>query len=272
MFIALLVYFLSSVMCINKALLINCSWQYGNYRHFSNFIALQSALEANGFSPSDISVFSKQDLLTDRRMRNPNIQTDQCTLVEGVDYTAKRRHSSYFDILNMISGKDSIFLDADSSTNLLIYITGHGGDGFIKYCNRKYFYTRDLTDALIRLQEIRKLGKVLFISDTCQADTLLDKERLPSNVTFLSTSLKGESSQSAAFSEELNIFPIDIFAMNLHEIISQKRIKKKESLSETIQKRMPLSLIKSTVSFTGPDISLNDFIVQNEKREASLYL
>lgn len=260
------------VLSINKAILINCSWHYENYRHFSNCIALQSALESNGFLPSDISVFSKQDLLKDKRMREPEIKTDYCTLVKMVDYTPKFRNTSYFDILNMIAGKDSVMIGADSTTNLLIYLTGHGGDGFIKYCNRKYLYTRDITDALISLQRIRKLNRVLFIADTCQADTLVDKKRLPNNVTFLSTSLKGESSHSASFSESLNVFPIDLFAMKLYEIITQNKVQKDDTLSEIVERAMPVDTVQSTVSVTGPDVFLHDFIFQNSQISHSLYL
>ncbi|KAH9386528.1 GPI-anchor transamidase subunit K [Nematocida major] len=270
MFIGLL--FLCAALCNNKAILIDCSWQYENYRHFANVVSLQSALEGNGFLPSDISVYFKADLLSDKRMREPCIKTDYFTLVKGKDYTPIARSKSYFEILNMISGQDSILLGADSSTNLLIYITGHGGDGFIKYCNRKYFYTDDLTDALVRLQRVRKLKSVLFIADTCQADTLIDKTRLPSNITFMSTSLKGESSQSTTFSASLNVFPIDLFLMHLHRLIKEQKIREAEPLSTILEREMPVSLVKSTVSFTGPDVFLHDFITQKSSAEGSMYL
>ncbi|KAI5189722.1 GPI-anchor transamidase subunit K [Nematocida minor] len=263
---------MGAVFCTNKAILINCSWQYENYRHFANVIALQSALEKNGFASDDISVYLKQDLLNDKRMRDQNIETDYFTLVKGVDYTPKQRNTSYFEILNMIGGKDPVLLGADSATNLLIYITGHGGDGFIKYCNRKYFYTDDITDALVSLQKMRKLNRILFIADTCQADTLLDKSRLPDNVTFVSTSLKGESSHSTIFSQALNVFPIDLFVMHLYRLINAGKVEKEETFSKLVEREMPNDLIKSTITVSGPDVPLHDFIFQNSEKSFSLFL
>ncbi|KAI5187338.1 GPI-anchor transamidase subunit K [Nematocida sp. AWRm78] len=264
MLLSFILIFIYSVSCSNKAILINCSWQYENYRHFSNVIALQSILESNGFTPKDISVFSKQDLLDDKRMREKHIKTDYFTLEKNKNYTPISRNTSYFDILNMISGNDSILLNTNEHTNLLIYITGHGGNGFIKYCNRTYLYKNDITDALINLQRIRKLKSVLFIADTCQADTLIDKSRLPENVTFVSTSLKGESSHSTTFSERLNVFPIDLFIMHLYKIHQEKRIFNGVALSEFIKSEFPEELVKSTVTFTGPDVNLYDFVFQRK--------
>ncbi|OAG29664.1 phosphatidylinositol glycan, class K [Nematocida displodere] len=244
------------VACRNKAILINCSWQYENYRHFSNVRALQSILQGHGYAAEDIAVFMKQDLLADKRNTMEKLCIGDSLLEEGKDYTPKRRSSSYFDILNLISGDDPVMLGADGTTNLLIYLTGHGGDGFIKYCNRKYYYTDDLTDALIRLQAVRPLNKVFFISDTCQADTLIDASRLPPNVSVLSTSLKGESSHSANFNNDLNIYPIDLFAMSMYKLAQ----KGSNLLLSDLPKVLPPSTLLSTLSLHGPDAHLNDFL------------
>ncbi|KAI5181816.1 GPI-anchor transamidase subunit K [Nematocida sp. AWRm80] len=254
-------------LCLNKAILINCSWQYENYRHFSNVLAFQSLLEKNGYHPKDISVFMKEDLLEDKRTTVKKICIGNTFLEKGKDYTPKRRHTSFYEILDMISGNDPILDDADENTNLLIYMTGHGGNGFIKYCNRKYFYKDDVTEALSRLQRNRVFKRVLFISDTCQASSLIDLSKVQDNVTFISSSLVGESSHSANFNEALNVFPIDLFVQTLYSLGSSRKLKQYSTASALIKAEMPVSKMLSTVTLRGPEINLADFLYPLENRD-----
>ncbi|KAI5186267.1 GPI-anchor transamidase subunit K [Nematocida homosporus] len=261
---------LSAVSAANKAILICCSWQYENYRHFANVLALQSLLERNGYSPKDIAIFMKEDILANRRNPSEQLWVGDESLEPTKDYTPKRRDQSYYDILNLIAGEDEVLLGADAQTNLLIYITGHGGDGFIKYCNRSYFYREDITKALIRLQSVRRLGKVLFIADTCQADSLVDASQLPDNVTLISTSLLGESSHSANFNHRLNIFPIDLFVMQLTKAIKSPAIQAL-TFKDLTKHELSFGSLLSTVSIHGPDAYLQDFLWQTH-RPSSLFL
>jgi len=265
-----LISLIERVLSKNKAILINCSFQYENYRHFSNVLALQTILLKNGYPKENISVFIKENIL--KNTRNPFKH-----LCIGNDMVHRReiaetpqRSSSYFDILNMIAGEDPVMEGADQDTNLLIYITGHGGDGFIKHCNREYLYTADITSALIRLQAVRRLKSVLFISDTCQSDTLVDVSALPDNVFFVSTSLKGESSHSSEFNCDLNIFPIDLFVMHLYTLDRKGVVAKYNDFSLFVKDHMPPSLLYSTVTVHRP-FCISDFLY-HRKGNSSLYL
>ncbi|KAI5172082.1 GPI-anchor transamidase subunit K [Nematocida sp. LUAm3] len=259
------------VFCKNKALLISCSWQYENYRHFANVLTLQTLLQKNGFSHKDISVFLKSDILNDKRNTFGELCIGEDILRKDKEYAScNRRSLSYYDILNMLRGEDAIFEDANEDTNLLIYITGHGGDSFIKYCNRSFFYTDDLTNAIMFLLNSRKLNKVLIISDTCQADTLFNFSVFPSNVTFLSTSLKGESSHSSNFHHDLNIFPIDLFVLSLYNF-SKNNLLKTASWDKLISKELSKNVLLSTISVHGNSYELKDFFIQSPETD-SLYL
>lgn len=257
--------------CRNKAILIDCSFQYENYRHAVNVRALQSLLEKNGFLPSDLAVFIKDDLLADPRNHWPHLYlSDSTVLRRGTDYTPIGRSSSYFDILNLLAGEDPALVGADSTTNLLIYLTGHGGDGFIKYCNREYFFAEDITRALLKLQAIRRLGQVLFISDTCQADTLVNLAQLPPNVFFVSTSLKGESSHSVNFAPSLNVHPVDLFIAHFYDLERSGAFQTTQDFGALSKTVFPTSTVYSTVTVHG-DFVLSDFIYQRDP-PASLYL
>lgn len=80
----------------------------------------------------------------------------------------------------------------NDETNLLIYITGHGGDQFFKFQDEEELMAQDIANLMNKLYEEKKFGKALFIADTCQAFTLFDKVSTP-NVLALGTSLIDES-------------------------------------------------------------------------------
>ncbi|KAI5191362.1 GPI-anchor transamidase subunit K [Nematocida sp. AWRm77] len=259
-------------LCRNKAILIDCSFQYENYRHASNVLGLQSLLEKNGYTEEDISVFMVDDVLDDPRNPFGQMCVGEEFLERGVDYTPKRRGASYFEVLNMVSGEDPVLLGADKSTNLLVYVTGHGGDGFIKHCNREYFYTEDFTRALSRLQEVREVGQVLFISDTCQAASLVDVSQLPANVCVLSTSKVGESSYSVDFNQTLRNFPIDMFVAHLRKAEGEGALQTSQKFFEIYEEVFPFSVLHSTLTVHGR-FCFADFLYQRDSlQSSSLYI
>lgn len=92
----------------------------------------------------------------------------------------------------------------NSKTNLLLYMTGHGGDHFFKFRDQEDFTTADLRGAFEQLQIMKRFNSILFISDTCQAFTMApnteEEDGMSSsgivlkNVYTVGTSLKDESS------------------------------------------------------------------------------
>lgn len=83
-------------------------------------------------------------------------------------------------------------LNLNAESNLLIYITGHGGDQFFKFQDEEELMAQDISNLMNKLYEEKRFGKALFIADTCQAFTLFDKVTTP-NVMALGTSLIDES-------------------------------------------------------------------------------
>ena len=83
-------------------------------------------------------------------------------------------------------------LNLNAESNLLIYVTGHGGDQFFKFQDEEELMAQDISNLMDKLYEEKRFGKALFIADTCQAFTLFDKVTTP-NVMALGTSLIDES-------------------------------------------------------------------------------
>ncbi|KAM0678661.1 hypothetical protein BDAP_000770 [Binucleata daphniae] len=97
-------------------------------------------------------------------------------------------------ILNIMYCNHEKMVDLDENTNLFIYMTGHGGDGFMKILDREFLHKDDLSCALSYL--CQRLKNVVFFIDTCQATTQVNEEVLPKNCYVVCSSIKNESSIS----------------------------------------------------------------------------
>jgi phosphatidylinositol glycan class K len=60
----------------------------------------------------------------------------------------------------------------DDRSNILIYMTGHGGDEFLKFNDAEEVGSRDFADAIEQMHRQNRYHEILFMVDTCQASTL----------------------------------------------------------------------------------------------------
>lgn len=105
---------------------------------------------------------------------------------------------------------------SDERSNVLIYLTGHGGDGFLKFQDTEEINAHDMADALQQMHEARRYNQVLLMIDTCQASTMMEQIRAP-RVTTLASSVRGESSYSYQVDDELGVAVLDRFTWALLE-------------------------------------------------------
>lgn len=86
------------------------------------------------------------------------------------------------------------------NANILLYLTGHGGDQFFKFQDVEEITAQELAEAIMDRMEFRNL---LVVADTCQAFTLAHSAMQMSNynnknVAVVGSSLKGQSSYAHA--------------------------------------------------------------------------
>jgi phosphatidylinositol glycan class K len=86
-------------------------------------------------------------------------------------------------------------LRAGRSSRLLLYLTGHGGDGFLKLHDKEELAAGDVADALATAAAAGRFtdGGVLALLDTCQASTLAEPMRTPGTIA-LASSVRDENS------------------------------------------------------------------------------
>ena len=101
-------------------------------------------------------------------------------------------------------------LSSDANSNVLIYLTGHGGDEFLKFHDADEMGALDLAWAIDEMQLKRRYRRLLVVSDTCQAGTLSNQLRAPGVIAIASSHL-GESSYSSGADHEIGVSLLDRF-------------------------------------------------------------
>jgi phosphatidylinositol glycan class K len=99
--------------------------------------------------------------------------------------------------------------------NILLYVTGHGGDSFFKFQDVEEVLATDLA-ALVRQ---RTSHRFLFIADTCQAFTLGDKmeDMLDDHVVMIGSSLREESSYAHHSNADVGLALIERYTHAVHQ-------------------------------------------------------
>ena len=57
-------------------------------------------------------------------------------------------------------------------TNLIFFIVGHGGDGFLKFQDSEEITNIELADAFEQMWSKRRYHEIFFMIDTCQAASM----------------------------------------------------------------------------------------------------
>ena len=76
-------------------------------------------------------------------------------------------------------------------------MTGHGGDEFLKFQDAEEISAFDIADAFEQMWEKRRYHEILFMIDTCQANTMYSKLYSP-NILATGSSELDESSYSVS--------------------------------------------------------------------------
>jgi GPI-anchor transamidase subunit K len=99
---------------------------------------------------------------------------------------------------------------SDSGSNILIFMTGHGGNEFIKFQDAEEISSQDIADSIEQMHRKNRYNEILFMADTCQAATLFNRFYSP-NVLSIGSSMKSENSYAYTADDEVGVSVIDRF-------------------------------------------------------------
>ena len=96
----------------------------------------------------------------------------------------------------------------DENSNILIYMAGHGGNEFLKFQDAEEISAFDIADSLAQMAEKGRYNEILFMIDTCQANTMYSKFYSP-NILATGSSAIEESSYSHHADIDVGVAVID---------------------------------------------------------------
>lgn len=255
----IVIFFACSAFCKNYGILLNGSCNFYNYRHTANIMVLSHILMNNGFTEREIVVLSGENAMRDPR----NIDPGRVYLSETSSISAPAisvEEATVQGFLNAVNCNHDKLVNCDKSSNVLIYMCGHGNEGFLKVQYRDAILTNDLSRSIRKLS--KRVNKVLLMVDTCRAESFISKNRFPNNVFALSTSLISEPSVSSFLCSTLGVHCIDNFPYYLHKLSKGTRNMPLNDFFSLFDRKDMLSTIKCAFHQTGA-FYFNDFFRQS---------
>nr|CAB3449355.1 unnamed protein product [Digitaria exilis] len=170
----------------NWAVLVCTSRFWFNYRHMANTLSLYRTVKRLGIPDERIILMLADDMACNPRNNYPaqvfNNENHQLNLYgDNVEVDYRGYEVTVENFLRVLTGRHesavprSKRLLSDEGSHILLYMTGHGGDEFLKFQDSEELQSHDLADAVKQMKEKHRFKELLIMVDTCQAATLFSQ-------------------------------------------------------------------------------------------------
>ncbi|XP_072129449.1 GPI-anchor transamidase isoform X3 [Mobula birostris] len=239
----------------NWAVLVCTSRFWFNYRHVANTLSIYRSVKRLGIPDSHIVLMLADDMACNPRNPKPatifshrNMELN--VYGESVEVDYRGYEVTVENFLRVLTGRlppstpRSKRLLSDDRSNILIYMTGHGGNGFLKFQDSEEITNVELGDAFEQMWQKRRYHELLFIIDTCQGASMYEKLYSP-NIMALASSQVGEDSLSHQPDLAIGVHLMDRYTYYLLEFLEDIRPASQNSMIDLFNV-CPPSLCVST--------------------------
>ena len=291
----------------NAAVLVSSSRFWHNYRHVSNVLSMYRVLrDRGGLADEDIILMIADDAPCDARnphrgkvfpesaaggggysLYGPDVEIDYRSLDVTVDHFTRVLTGRH------LPGEGpGRRLDLTPDTNLLVYLTGHGGDQFFKFQDGEEITAQDLRSTFVEMKATGRYNELLFIADTCQAFTMdpaadfgmmveMMSGEVPKDVMTIGSSLKDQNSYGLRSDWEVGLSVIDRYTSFVTDFLKEtdrgtdtwERLSLKEALVDSVDNK-PLGanvgLNDETLRRKAHEIPVCDFFCAREGKEVQV--
>ncbi|KAG0321763.1 glycosylphosphatidylinositol anchor biosynthesis [Dissophora globulifera] len=226
----------------NWAVLVCTSRFWFNYRHIANTLSMYRTVKRLGIPDSNIIMMLADDVACNSRNIFPatvyNNRGRQLDLYgENVEVDYRGYEVTVENFIRMLTGRvaketpRSKRLLTDDQSNILVYMTGHGGEEFLKFQDAEEISAYDLGDAFQQMHEKKRYNEILFMIDTCQANTMYSKITSP-NIIATGSSKLDESSYSHHDDPDIGVAVIDRFTYYVLEVLEKIDMQSKATVQD----------------------------------------
>ncbi|XP_027353842.1 putative GPI-anchor transamidase isoform X3 [Abrus precatorius] len=258
-FLCYFVAYSSSTMHTNNWAVLVCTSRFWfNYRHMANTLSLYRTVKRLGIPDERIILMLADDMACNARNKYPaqvfNNENHRLNLYgDNVEVDYRGYEVTVENFLRVLTGRHetavprSKRLLSDEGSHILLYMTGHGGDEFLKFQDSEELQSHDLADAVKQMKEKRRFKELLIMVDTCQASTLFSQLHSP-GVLAIGSSMKGENSYSHHLDSDVGVSVVDRFTFYTLAFFERLNMYDNASLSSLFNSYNP-NLLMSTAYY-----------------------
>lgn len=151
----------------NWAVLVDASRFWFNYRHVANVLSIYRSVKRLGIPDSQIILMLADDMACNARNPRPgqvynNAKQHINVYGDDVEVDYRGYEVTVENFVRLLTGRTqngtarSKKLLTDAGSNVLIYLTGHGGDGFLKFQDSEEITSQELADAVEQMWEKKR--------------------------------------------------------------------------------------------------------------------
>lgn len=170
----------------NWAVIVGASRFWFNYRHVANALSIYRSCKRFGIPDSQIILMISDDMACESRNPRPatifnNAQHHINVYGDDVEVDYRGYDVTVENLIRLLTGRvhehtpKSKRLLSNSGSNILIYMTGHGGDGFLKFQDSEELTSVELANAFEQMYQKQRYNEIMYIIDTCQAESMSAK-------------------------------------------------------------------------------------------------
>ena len=244
----------------NWAVIISTSRYWHNYRHTANALSMYHILKSNGISDDRIVLMMSDSHACDPRNDRPaqifNNKDNKINLYgcdAQVDFNAYE--TDIQAALSTLQGRYdentpiSRQLRSDENSSVLVYITGHGGENFIKFQDQEYLSNEDIAQTIAVMAAQKRFKNLLFVAETCHAQSLCAHVDTP-NVVCVASALTEEDTYSHHMNAALGVWAIDMFTFYTLQFFQNTPKAQDVPLQKWVESYDP-KVLHSTVNWKG---------------------
>ncbi|XP_065917155.1 GPI-anchor transamidase-like isoform X2 [Dysidea avara] len=238
----------------NWAVLICSSRYWFNYRHIANTLSIYHSVKRLGIPDSHIILMLADDMACNPRNAYPakvfnNYRKNLNVYGDDVEVDYKGYEVTVANFLRILTGRldhsvpRSKRLLSDDRSNILVYMTGHGGENFLKFQDSEEISNTELGDAFEQMWQKKRYHELMFIIDTCQGVSMYRDFYSP-NILAVSSSHVGEDSLSHHSDEQIGVHIIDSWTYYALEFLNKVTPKSQATMQQFFDSFNP-KLVKS---------------------------